>query len=158
MMSRQFESAVEEFNEALTRNPNFALARLFLGAACAYAGMVEDSFRHLELATRLSPRDNFQAVNLSAMGFCHLIAGRFAEAVTYERRAVQLKPRFGTAWRTLAAAAGLAGDTAVAAGALAEAKRMQPSLSPEWVEKYFPVVRPEDRARYIEGLRLAGLE
>ena len=92
------------------------------------------------------------------MGFCHLIAGRFAEAVTCERRAVQLKPRFVTAWRTLAAAAGLAGDTAVAAGALAEAKRMQPSLSPEWVEKYFPVVRKEDRARYIEGLRLAGLE
>ncbi len=157
-MSRQFESAVEEFGEALTRNPNFALARMLLGAAYAYAGMVEDSFHHLELATRLSPRDNSQAANLSAMGFCHLIAGRFAEAVTFERRAVQLKPRFGTAWRTLAAAAGLAGDTAVATGALAEAKRMQPSLSPEWVEKYFPVVRAEDRARYIEGLRLAGLE
>jgi hypothetical protein len=31
-------------------------------------------------------------------------------------------------------------------------------LSLEWVEKYYPIVRPEDRARYIEGLRRAGLD
>jgi hypothetical protein len=33
----------------------------------------------------------------------------------------------------------------------------QPSLTLEWVEKYHGIVRAEDRARYIEGLRLAGL-
>ena len=41
--------------------------------------------------------------------------------------------------------------------ALAEAKRLQPELSADWVEKHHPLVRPEDRAIYIEGLRKAGL-
>ena len=158
MVARRFAPAAEAYGEALTRNPNFALAHMLLGASYAYAGMVADAFRHLEIATRLSPRDYTQAGNLSIMGLCNLIAGRYSEAVTYERRAVQLKPSFGSAWRTLTAAAGLAGDQALAADALAEAKRLQPSLSIDWVEKYHPIVGPENRARYIEGLRQAGLE
>ena len=68
------------------------------------------------------------------------------------------RPHFGTAWRTLAAAAGKAGKLDVAAEALAEAKRLHPSLSVEWVEKYHPIVHAKDRAIYIEGLRAAGLE
>jgi hypothetical protein len=42
--------------------------------------------------------------------------------------------------------------------ALAEAKRLQPNLTVDWVERYHPIVRVEDRAMYIEGLRKAGLE
>jgi hypothetical protein len=72
--------------------------------------LADEGHRQLEIATRLSPRDHTQAANLSIEGLCHLVAGRYAEAVTAERRAVQLRPNFGTAWRTLAAAAGLAGD------------------------------------------------
>ena len=91
------------------------------------------------------------------MGLCNLLAGHFAEAITFERRAVQLKPKAGTAWRTLAAAAGLAGDSSVAAEALVEAKRLQPSLTIDWIEKYHPIVQSKDRTRYIDGLRKAGL-
>jgi Flp pilus assembly protein TadD len=107
---------------------------------------------------RLSPRDYTHAANLSVTGLCHLLARRFAEAVEFERRAVQLRPHFGTAWRTLAAAAGLAGELETAAPALAETKRLQPNISTAWVEKHHPIVRDADRAMYIEGLRAAGLE
>jgi hypothetical protein len=73
------------------------------------------------------------------------------------RRAVALRPHYSTPWRTLAAAAGLAGDRDTASQALAEAKRLQPSLSVDWIERYDPLVRSEDRARFIDGLRKAGL-
>ena len=106
---------------------------------------------------RLSPHDYTQAAALSTTGLCHLIGGRFQEAVGFERRAVQLRPHFGTAWRTLSAAAGLAGDLGAAVSALAEATRLQPSLSIEWVEKYYAIAGEKDRALYIEGLRAAGL-
>ena len=86
------------------------------------------------------------------------MAKRFSEAAVFERRAVQLRPYLGTAWRTLAASAGLAGDLEGAREALAEARRLQPSLSVDWVEKYHPIVHAEDRALYIEGLRKAGLQ
>jgi TolB-like protein/class 3 adenylate cyclase/tetratricopeptide (TPR) repeat protein len=158
LLSRQFGPAVEELNEALQRNPNFAFARLFLASAYGYAGLAEEGLRQLEIATRLSPRDHSQAANLSIEGLCHLVAGRYVEAATAERRAVQLRPNYGMAWRTLTAAAGLAGDVELARQGLAECKRLQPNVSIAWIEKYYPMIRVEDRARYIEGLRRAGLE
>ena len=156
--SRRFGPAVEELNEALQRNPNFAFARMFLGCAYGYAGLADEGHRELEIATRLSPRDHTQAANLSIEGLCHFVAGRYIEAVIAERRAVQLRSNFGTAWRTLTAAAGLAGDLELARQGLAECRRLQPDVSLAWVEKYYPMIQIEDRTRYIEGLRRAGLE
>ena len=157
-LSRRFGPAVEELNEALQRNPNFAFVHIILGVAYGYAGLAEDGLRQLEIARRLSPLDQTQAANLSVEGLCHLVAGRYDEALSAERRAVLMRPNFGTAWRTLTAAAGLAGHLEIARQGLVECKRLQPNLSIEWVEKYHPLIRAEDRARYIEGLRSAGLE
>jgi TolB-like protein/Flp pilus assembly protein TadD len=156
--SRRLGPAVEELNEALQRNPNFAFARTILACAYGYAGLSEDGVGQLELARRLSPRDYTQAASLSIEGLCHFVAGRYAEAVTAERRAVQIRPDFGTAWRTLTAAAGLADELEQARMGLVQCKRLQPNLSIDWVEKYHPLIRPDDRAKYIEGLRRAGLE
>jgi adenylate cyclase len=155
--SRRLGPAVEELTEALHRNPNFAFARMILAVSYGYAGLAEEGLRQLETANRLSPRDYTQAASLSIEGLCHFIAGRYSEAINCERRAVQLRPHFGTAWRTLTAAAGLAGELDLARSALAECKRLQPNVTVAWIEQYHPIVRSEDRARYIEGLRRAGL-
>lgn len=130
---------------------------MVMGSTYAYAGMVDDGLRHLGIAARLSPRDPSQGANLSTIGTCHFIAGRYLEAVSLQRRAVQLRPNFGTAWRSLAAAAGCAEDLDAGADALANALRLQPNLTLDWVERYHPIVRFQDRARYVEGLRKAGL-
>ncbi len=156
--SRRFGPAVEELNEALLRNPGFSFARIILAVAYGYAGLAEEGYRQLEIATRMSPRDYAQAANLSVEGLCHFVACRYADAVTAERRAVQIRPDFGTAWRTLTAAAGLVGDFELARQGLAECKRLQPDISVAWIEKYYPMVRAEDRAKYVEGLQRAGLE
>ncbi len=158
MVWRHFQPAVDELTAAIERNPSLALAHVILGSTYGYNGMSEDGLHHLAIATRLSPHDYTEAGNIASMGLCHLMARRFAEAVDAERRAVQLRPHFGTAWRTLTAAAGLAGDLDTAFRALAEAKRLHPTLSMAWVEKYHPIVQERDRAMYIEGLRVAGLE
>jgi adenylate cyclase len=158
MVSRRFKPAVQEFGEALERNPSFAFAHMLLGSTYGYAGVSEEGIKQVLLAQRLSPRDYNQAANYSTMGLCHLMARRFDEAEAFEWRAVQLRPHFGTAWRTLAAAAGLAGHFDVAAEALSHMKRLQPNVSLDWIEKYHPIVHAEDRAMYMEGLRQAGLD
>jgi TolB-like protein/Tfp pilus assembly protein PilF len=158
MVSRQFEPAVAELSEAIDLNPSFAFAHLILGCAYGYGGMPEDGLHHVAIANRLSPRDLTQAASLSTAGMCHFIAGRYAEGAEHERRAITLRPYFGTAWRTYAASAGMADNRDAATYALSQAKRIQPSLSVEWVEKYHGIVRSEDRARYIRGLMIAGLE
>ena len=126
--------------------------------AYGYAGHADEGLQRVSLAMRLSPRDPQQARYLSALGLCHLMAKRFDDAVDFERRSVELRPHFLAAWRTLAAAAGLAGDREVAVSALAEAKRLQPDLSIAWIERYHPIVHEKDRAMYSEGLRAAGLD
>jgi adenylate cyclase len=155
--SRRTDQAIEELNAALARNPNFARSEMLLGCAYANAGRIDEAVRHLAISTRLSPRDVTEAPILYNYGLCHFLAGRYSESVAYERRAIELRPDYPAAWTGLAAAAGLAGDVEIASHALAEAKRVQPSLSVDWIERYHPLVRPEDRARFIEGLRKAGL-
>jgi TolB-like protein/Flp pilus assembly protein TadD len=157
MLARRSRAAVEELSHAIDLNPNFALAHGILGATFNFAGEPEDGLQQVRIALRLSPRDVHQAVFLSAEAIGHFVGGRYAESVELNRRAVQLRPRFVSAWRTLAAAAGLAGDIETASTALAEANVLQPDLSAEWIESYYALAKPEHRALYIKGLRTAGL-
>ena len=155
--SRRTNQAIEELNASLARNPNFARAEMLLGCAYTNAGLIDEAMRHLAISTRLSPRDVTEPPILYNYGLCHFLAARYAEAVAYERRAVELRPEYFAALTAMAATAGLAGDIDSASHALSEAKRVMPSLSADWVERYHSLVRPEDRARFIEGLRMAGL-
>ena len=157
MISRRFDPAVEELCEAIELNPSLAFAHTILGCAYGYGGMAEDGLLHCAIAARLSPRDYTEPGNFGRRGLCHFIAGRFDDAVECMQRAVDLRPHFSGAWRSLAACAGMAGDLDIARHALSVAKRLHPSLSVEWIEEYHPIVRENDRATYIAGLRAAGL-
>jgi len=157
MVGRQFDEAVTALREAIALNPSLGFAHIILGSAHAYNGLPEPGLRHLAIAARMSPKDHTQAPNLATVGLCHFMAKRYGQAVDFEKQAVALRPSFGTAWRTMAAAAGMANDRPAAELALRQARRLQPSLSIEWVEKFHPIVSQSDRAVYIEGLRCAGL-
>lgn len=157
MLSRQFQPALEELEETIRLNPNFALGYMVLGCAHGFGGAGDTGLQHLALGMRLSPRDPHQSFYLSACGICHFVAGRYQECATLNRRAVLLRPRFTSAWRSLVASAGIVGDIATAAAALAEASRFQPDLSVGWVKEHHPIVHPEDRVIYIEGLIKTGL-
>ena len=148
MASRSTDAAVAELSEAIELNPSMAFAHAILGCTYGYAGMAADGLHHCALATKLSPRAYFQPATLSVTGLCHLMARRFAEAVEFERRAVELRPDFGMAWRTLAAAAGLAGELELARGALAEAQAAA-SVALGRVGREVPRHRPRGGSRDV---------
>ena len=158
MVGRDFDLAVGALKEAINLNPSFALAHMILASTYGYGGESEEGLRHVSIADRLSPRDFAQAANFATTGLCHFVAGNYAEGLRCERKAVELRPYFVSAWRTLAACAGMAGEIAIATQAVAQARILQPSLSLEWVETYHSIVFPKDRQRYLEGLRLGGLQ
>jgi adenylate cyclase len=149
--SRSSFDNVTRPSEAIELNPSLAFAHVVLGATYGYGGMSDDGLNHCGIAARLSPRGFTQTVNFSARGLCHFMAGRFAVAADWERRAVDLRPHFGSAWRTLSAPAGKDGNHDLAARALSEAMRLHPSLSIEWIEKYHPIVHETNRRVYIAG-------
>ena len=156
-MSRLTEPAVDALTASIGLNPSFAFAHAMLGMAHTYAGLSDLGAKHIGLALKLSPRDPQHAPYLSALGLCHFIAGRYPEAARLQREAVTARPHFVSAWRTLASASALSGDTDAAVQALAEASRLQPSLSAEWIEQHHPIVHERHRQVYLEGLRQAGL-
>ena len=159
MLRRErFRAAVMSCEEAVWLNPNFALWDIWCsGRLTDLCGAGDEGLRHLAKAMRLSPRDPHQSLYQSACALCYFVAGRYEESIILNRRAVQLRPRFTSAWRTLAAAAGKAGDADTATAALAEANGSSPSSLPIGLRNTIRSSVAEDRAIYIEGLRKAGL-
>ena len=88
---------------------------------------------------------------------CYFVAERYDEAMTLGRRALQLKPHFGTAWRTLAASSGMANEIESGRRALEQAKRLHPALSLDWVRKFHPITHATSLERYVQGLAAVGL-
>ena len=69
-----------------------------------------------------------------------------------------MRPDMVGAWRLITVTSAHLGELDEARRALAEVKRLQPTISLRWAREYGPWVRPQDLERYVEGFRLAGLE
>ena len=55
MVARHFQPAVDQLNEAIDRNPSFAIAHMVMSSTYGYGGMPDEGMRHVEMAMRLSP-------------------------------------------------------------------------------------------------------
>ncbi len=156
--ARRHEDAVDELRKALMLNPNFSLAYAWLGIVMGYAGKVEQAIEALDQAYRISPRDPNNAWYPVFRSIGLFTAKRHAEARDLARETIKARPDMVGAWRILTITTAHLGELDEARRALAETKRLQPTISLAWARKYGPWVRPQDLERYVEGFRLAGLE
>jgi tetratricopeptide (TPR) repeat protein len=143
---------------ALRLNPNFALAHAYLGFALGVGGQPEAGREALERALRLSPRDPFlmrDAITIRVL--VEFAAGRYDEVVRLCLSAVQDRPNFTGAYRYAAASYSLLGKLDEAKAALARVLELDPAFTRSNVERVVVYSVPEVRARYLVGLRLAGL-
>ena len=156
--ARRHDDAVHEVRMALELNPSFSMAYAWLGIIMGYAGKVEPAIEALDQAYRINPRDPFNTglPVLRAIGL--FTAERDAEARDLARETLKAKPDMVGAWRILTITTAHLGELDDAQRALAETKRLQPTISLSWARKYGPWVRPQDLERYVEGFRLAGLK
>jgi hypothetical protein len=116
----------------------------------------ELAIRLAEIAMRLSPRDFLNVVWHITAAWVHLSAERFEAAADSARRAVDWNPAFADAHGVLAAASAYLGRMADARASLdILAGLVRGSLSDQLAAR--PFRRSADRARYMEGLRKAGL-
>lgn len=157
LFRRRFDDALAEFELALQLNPNFAMAHAFYGVTLCYAGRWQDGDAAARRALRLSPRDPLAAIYCGVAAYARFIGRDYEGAVQMARESMRQRADFVGAHRVLTAAAGMSGDPALSASALEALRRAQPGISLAWITRELPMLREEDRAHYLEGLRRAGM-
>jgi adenylate cyclase len=123
--------------------------RIFLGEPA-------DAMERFERALRLSPFDPFAYIACAGIGWGHLSAGHYDEAASWARKASHEQPNAASAWRLAAIAYALSDRIVEAREAMARLREIDPTLRLGNLATP-PFRRPEDLARWTEGLRKAGL-
>lgn len=156
-MSRRTDEAKQEYQRAIDLNPNFAAAYGYLGWAFASAGRTDEAIVLSEQAIRMSPHDPQNVIFNNALSVAHYLAGRYTEAISFARKAVQQRDGMTSGHRILIASLAKAGQLDEAQTALQRLKELQPNVSIAWCEEHIPYT-PDQMPKFLEGLRKAGLQ
>jgi TolB-like protein/cytochrome c-type biogenesis protein CcmH/NrfG len=155
--TRRLDHSLAEFELALQLNPNFSLVQGYYALALSYCGRWQESHDAARRAIRQSPRDPSLAIYYGIAGYAQFVGRNYPEAIALAREAIRHRGDLTGAYRVLTVAAGMAGETEVAAAALAELRRTQPNISLAWIATQLPWKLESDREHYLEGFRRAGL-
>ena len=157
-MERRTEDSIAAFRRAVLLNPSSAAAHSHLSRGFAFAGRVHEAIEHGREAIRLSPLDPEMALFLGAIAVAHYTARRYDEAAHRTTEALRLRPGFQGAQRLRCASLAQAGRLEEARAFLTMVRREQPDLSIDWVRANVPYQTDELMERFVEGLRMAGLQ
>ena len=155
-LARHDESRTS-FETALQLNPNFSLAHGIYGLVLSWSGRAREGAESARRALRLSPRDPLAAMYYAVIAYAAYIERDYAESVALCRKSIRLRDTFTAGWRVMVAAAGMIGDTAVAAEAMEGYRRTLPGVTLAKAEEQLRVIPQDERAHFLEGLRRAGL-
>ena len=153
----QLEEGDALIGQALTLNPNLAWAWLFSAWVKVWLGEPEVAIEHAMRAMRLSPHDPHTFNMQSAVAAAHFFAGRYTEALSWAKVAMRTHTNAPLQSCVAAASAGFIGNSAVAETAIAQIHQIVPGLRLSNIKDLMPLRRPEDFARWADGLRKAGL-
>jgi tetratricopeptide (TPR) repeat protein len=158
LFTRRFDDSLAEFELALRLNPNFSMAQGYYGLTLSYCGRWEEADLAARRALRLSPRDPFSAIYSGIAAYAQFVGRNYDEAMRLAHEAIRQRGDFVGAHRVLTAAAGMAGQVAVATAALKELRRVQPNISLARIASQMPIKPDADRDHYLEAFHRAGLE
>jgi adenylate cyclase len=148
--------AIAEYQRAIELNPNLSLAYGSLGTAFNYTGESDESLRNNEIAIRSNPRDVSIAFRFTSVALAHYLAGRYAEAEEWARKAVYRKPNWYMGHTMLAASLAQLDRLKEAKEAVATYLQIFPDAKISALKEH-PFKNPSDVLRLEEGLRKAGL-
>jgi TolB-like protein len=151
------DSGIPFVDRALVLNPNLATGWLLSGWLRAFRGEPDVAVEHFAYAIRLSPLDPEMFRMQAGTAFAHLLAGRFDDAASWAEKAFRDLPSFLPAVSIIAATHALAGHMEEARRAMQHLRELDPALRVSNLKNWFPIRRPEDFARWSDGLRKAGL-
>src|SRR5665213_16552 len=151
------DSASPVIDRALLLNPNLASAWNFAGWTRVLRGEPEAAIEYLARSMRLSPLDQLGYSAKGSTAHAHFFLGAHDEASVWADNAVQENPNYLIVNCIAAASHALAGHLEKAAQAVSRTLQIDPTLQISKIKELFPLRRPNDLAKYEEGLRRARL-
>ncbi len=155
--SGENDLSVVELERAAKRNPSHNLVNIAFGFALSCAGRADEGIERIEQRIELTTWDPRKHVSFGFLASACFTAECYEEAVQWASRSLQQKPDFAITQFILAAGLGQLERTDEAREALEKALRLCPAFA---TADGFPFRSKlaEDRERFVEGLRKAGLE
>ena len=157
-IASRHDHAIAWYRRAIEINPNFALAHGFSAGPLAWSGQPDKALEAVDRATRMSPRDPFNAAFLHYAAVAHFVAERYAEGVACEEQALRERPNAPWALRYLAACYVHLGEIDKARATISRVLAIQPNSSIKRdAYGYAAHTCASDQERYVAALRKAGL-
>ena len=153
----EIEAGIELIDRALQLNPNLAVAWSASGCLRTALGDHDRAIEHTARAMRLSPLDPLTFFMQVFMAFAHFLSGRCDEAWPLAEKAARAQPNYMSAIRLAAATNACAGRMEEAKRFVARALQLDPDMRVSNFKDRIISIRPEDFAKYADGLRKAGL-
>ena len=156
-LAGDLDAGVGFVDRALGFNPNLAMAWYFSGWLRVWLGKLNMAIEHFAHAMRLSPLDPVIAYAQAGTAHAHFFASRYDEASSWARMALRGMSDLLPALRMAAASDASAGRLEQAHQCLARMREIDPTRRVSNLKEVLGPHRPENLARYEEGLRKAGL-
>ena len=156
-LDRKLDEAIRLLDRAIEVNPNLPLAWCRSAFAHSYAGRHEQALVRAEKARQMSSGHPLAFLFEGAVAVPHLLRGEYESAISAGERAIGLNPDFTSSYKTHLAALGHLRRFEEAARIRKRLLDLEPNFTVERAMDRSPILMPEDRAHYAEGLRLGGL-
>ena len=158
-VARDLDDGAALLDQALLINPNLALGWVTSGWVKVWLGEPDRAVERFAHAMRLSPVDPNLVIMQQGIAHAHFFAGRYDAALAWAKVALRGWPDGQSLLRVAAASSALAGRDKEAKRLIARLLEINPSLQVSWLFENLmgPHGRPEYWAKYVDGLRKAGL-
>ena len=158
LVSRNHEKAIETLEMAIELNPNLANAHASLGLALAFCGETDKAVDEVNRAIRLSPYDHLRVFWFNTLSLAAFIDERYGDAAEWAEKTIEVNDEYAGGYRILAASYGQLEQGEKAATALARLLHLSPGMTLGSTQAQLPFKADEDMARFLDGLRAAGLK
>ena len=154
-IEKQYDKALALGEKAVALNPNSADSHLRLGKIFVFAGRWEESIPEYKTAMRLNPIP--PVLYFWSLGLSYGATGQYEEAITWCEKAVRQAPDSLLDRMMMAVVYSFSGRDEEARAEAAEVLRIQHKLTLKGFEKKLTYKREEDREKFLDALRKAGL-
>jgi TolB-like protein/Flp pilus assembly protein TadD len=156
------EEALAEYDAALEINPNFQTASASKGTALVFSGRAREALSPIQLALRISPRDNFAYFWHGSLCRAHLHLHEYEDAIAECRRSMNMNRSHFQAYIDLISAYGATGQMEQARQTVAELNKILPMFTLRGYRQFSYAYSSNAQYRrevddVVDGLRKAGI-